>query len=98
MIQIDDLHRAGKMLIGEIPDPFCAIAHDNFLLCPAPAALPGFDVNALSKLFGGLDAPGVGSGIGIANRIALLVPSGLRENAPSLTSRVWAGTRKEINS
>ena len=55
VIQIDDLNRAGKVLLGEIPDPFGPIAHDDLLFRAAPAALPGFQVDALAKLFGGLD-------------------------------------------
>ena len=67
VIQIDDLHRAGKMLLGQIPDPFGPIAHDDLLFRAAPAALPGFHVDALAKLFGGLDGAGVGGGIRIAD-------------------------------
>ena len=31
MIEIDDLNRAGKVLLGKIPDPFGPIAHDDLL-------------------------------------------------------------------
>ena len=74
MIEIDDLHRAGKMLVGQIPDPLGSIAHDDFLFGAAPAALPGFHVEPLAKLFGGLDGAGVGSGIRIANGDSLPRP------------------------
>jgi hypothetical protein len=43
------------MRVGVIPDPLGAIAHDDFLLRAAPAAIPGFQVNAFTKLLGGLD-------------------------------------------
>src|ERR1039457_3686116 len=39
MIQIDNLHRARKVLLGKIPDPFGSIAHDHLLFRAAPAAL-----------------------------------------------------------
>jgi len=42
--EIDDLDRAGKMQIGQIPDPFGSITHDNFLWCAAPATVPGFQI------------------------------------------------------
>ncbi len=42
MVEIDDLDSAGKVLLGDVPDPFCSIAHDDFLLRSAPAPLPGF--------------------------------------------------------
>src|SRR5258706_515158 len=50
--QIDDLNGAGKVFLGEVPDPFRAIA-DHYLLCgAAPAALPSFDIKPLAKLLG----------------------------------------------
>src|ERR1019366_3800537 len=52
VIQIDDLDRARKMLVGEIPDPFGAVANDNLLFRTAPAPVPGFQINAFAKLFG----------------------------------------------
>src|SRR5258708_35886581 len=84
VIQIDNLHGTGKMLIGKIPDPFGPIPHDDLLFRAAPAALPGFHVNSLSKLFGGFDGAGVGGGIGIANGVTLLLPCGLCEDASQL--------------
>jgi len=51
VIEIDDLHRAGEMLFGQVPDPFGSIAHDHLLFRAAPAALSGFPVDAPSKFF-----------------------------------------------
>ena len=81
MEQIDDLNGTGKVFPGEVPDPFGAVADDDFLLRAVPSAVPGFEVDAFAKLFGVLDGAGVSGGIGIAYGVALLVPCGLRENA-----------------
>jgi len=29
--KVDDLHGSGEVILGDVPDPFCAIADDNFL-------------------------------------------------------------------
>lgn len=42
VIQIDDLHRTGKVLVGQVPDPFGAVAYDDLLLRATPAPVPGF--------------------------------------------------------
>ena len=55
MLEIDDLDRAGKMLLCQIPDPFGPVADDDLLLRAIPATLPGFQIEALAKLFGDLD-------------------------------------------
>jgi hypothetical protein len=44
MIEIDDLNGTGKVLVGDVPDPFGSIAHHDFLLRPTPALLPGFQM------------------------------------------------------
>ena len=77
MIQIDDLNRARKMQVGKIPDPFGAVADDDFLFRATPAALLGLQVDSFAKLIGVLDGASVGGGIGIADGVALLVPRGL---------------------
>ncbi|MEJ7606154.1 MAG: hypothetical protein WKF37_07765 [Bryobacteraceae bacterium] len=76
------------MLPGQIPDPFGSISHDDLLLRAAPAAIPGFEVKAFAKLFGGFDGAGVGSGRGVAQGVAIFIPSGLGEYASQLDSRV----------
>ena len=48
-------------------------------------------IDSLAKLFGGLDGAGVGGGIGIADRVALLSHVVCVNTHPNLTSRVWAG-------
>ncbi len=87
---LDDLHGARKMQMRQIPDPLGSVTHDDLLFGAAPATVPGFQIDALSELFGGLDGSGVGSRIRIANRIAFLVPGGLGNTQPSFTSRVYA--------
>jgi len=84
VIQIDDLQRARKMVCGQIPDPFGPIAQDDSLLCAAPAALPGFPVDAFPKLFGSLDGAGVGGGIRIAEGVAFWVSGGLGKHTSQL--------------
>ena len=74
MIEIDDLDGAGKMWLGQIPDPFGPVAHDDLLFGATPAALPSFQIEPLAKLLGGFDGAGVGGGIRIADGVALLVP------------------------
>ena len=75
VIQIDDLNRARKMLVGEIPDPFGAVANDYLLFCTAPAPVPGFQIDSFAKLFGCLNRAGIGGRIGIADGINLLSPT-----------------------
>src|SRR5204862_8246812 len=40
----------GKVVAGQIPDPFRAIPDDDLLLGAAPPALPGFHVEAPAEL------------------------------------------------
>src|SRR5437879_12607625 len=80
MIEIDNLHRVRKVQGGKSPDPFGAVAHDDLLERTAPATFPGFEINAFAKLFGGFDGARIGGGIGIPNRIALLVRRRLAEH------------------
>ena len=84
MIQVDDLNRTGEMFFGDVPDPFRTIADDNFLLCAAPTALPGFDIKSLAELLRTFDGSGVGCRIEIANRKAFFVPASLREHTAEL--------------
>jgi hypothetical protein len=79
--EVDNLDCAGKMLIGEIPDPDRAIGDDHFLFRPAPATPPSFGIDAQTKLFGGFDRGDVGCRAIIADRPALFIGSGLSENA-----------------
>jgi hypothetical protein len=54
VVPIGDLNRPGNAP-GQVPDPFGAVAGNDFLFRSAPAALPGFQVNAPSERFGGFD-------------------------------------------
>src|ERR1700694_844368 len=84
VIEIDNLNRAWKVLLGKIPDPFGPIAHDNLLLRATPTALPGFQIDSLAKLIGGFNSAPVAGGIGIAYREALFVPRRLGEHTSQL--------------
>lgn len=69
------LNGPDKMLVGDVPDPLGAIAEHNFLLSPAPAALPGFGVEAVAKEFGRFNGARIdGRGL-IANGSGLLCRS-----------------------
>src|SRR5271163_4522583 len=81
MIEVDDLYGAGKVLIGEIPDPDRAVADHHFLLGPSPATPPGFGIESETEGFGGLDGGDVGCGVLIAHGPALGVGRSLGENA-----------------
>ena len=63
VVEIDDLNRARKIWLGQVPNPFGTITDDDLLLRAAPTALPGFQLDALAKLFGGLADAGVGGGV-----------------------------------
>ena len=84
MIKIDDLDGAGKVLIGDVPDPFGAVGDDHFLLSPAPATLPGFGINAAAEFIGILNRGRTGCGGLIAHRAVLFIRSGLCEHAAQL--------------
>jgi hypothetical protein len=64
--------------------PFRPIADDDFLFRSAPTAPPGFQIEAFAKVFGRFNGAHIGSRIGIADGIAFLVPSRLREHAAQL--------------
>ena len=55
MPDIDDMKGAGKVSLGDIPDPIGAIAKNHLFVRSAPAALPGFGVEAPAKLLGLFD-------------------------------------------
>ena len=61
VIKIDDLNRAGEVLIGNIPDPFRSIADDDFLFGAVPAALAGFQLEAQAELLRRFNRTNVGS-------------------------------------
>jgi hypothetical protein len=69
---------------GQVPNPFRPVAHHHPEEGAAPAPFPGFLIKALSELLGGFDGAGIGGGIGSADRVAILVPRGLGEDAPQL--------------
>jgi hypothetical protein len=64
MEQIDDLNGSGKVIFGDVPDPFCAIADDDLLFGTTPATLPGLDVEPFAKPLGGFNRTAVGGGVG----------------------------------
>jgi hypothetical protein len=66
VVEIDDLDRAGEMLISEIPDPDRTITDQYFLLGLAPSTPPSLGVDPEAELFGGFDGRDVGRGIFIA--------------------------------
>src|ERR1035437_4526963 len=74
VIKIDDLNRAGEVLLGNIPDPFRSIAYDDLLLGAVPTALAGFQIEAQPKLLRRFNRANVGSRAGTAEGKAFLIP------------------------
>src|ERR1700674_5942637 len=85
MIQIHDLNGAGKVLVGEIPDPDGTVSNDHFDRGPLPTSAPSLRIDAEAELFGGFDGSYVGGGVGVADGPAFLVHGGLREHAAELS-------------
>jgi hypothetical protein len=42
--EIDDRNGSGKMLVGNLPNPFGYLPQEDLLLGAAPAALPDFTI------------------------------------------------------
>ena len=84
IVKIDDPDRAGEVRLCEIPDPFGPISNEDFLYGAARAPIPGFLLDALAELFGGLDGTRVGGRVWIPDCVAFLVPPGLSEHASQL--------------
>ena len=74
MIQIHDLNGAGKVLVGQIPDPDGSVSKDHFDRGPLPASAPGLGIDAEAELFGGFDGSYIGGGVRVADGPALLDP------------------------
>lgn len=91
VVEVDDKNGARELIGGKIPDPDSAIAKDYFDLGAAPASLKRLTVDAAGKFLGGLDGAGVGSGIGVSNRVAFVIDACGGEDTASFTSRVRAG-------
>src|SRR6266498_4047305 len=89
MIKVHDLDGAGKVLIGQIPDPNGSVADDHFELGPLPSSAPSFAIDAVAELFGGFDGTHVGSGIRVADGPSFVVHRRLSEHA---TEFALAGT------
>src|SRR5271157_5793515 len=90
MIKIHNLNGAGKVLVGQIPDPHGSVPDDHLKLGPLPSSAPGFAIDAVAELFGGFDGAHIGSGIGVADGPSFVVHGCLSEHATSLHSRVRA--------
>ena len=89
---VDDLNSAGEVIVGDIPDPVCAIPDDNLLLGALPAAIPGFQIDSRSELACRFDGGDISRGVRIANGIAVAVPCCLVKTLPIFASRVCAGS------
>ena len=78
MQQINDLNRAGEVLLGDVPDPLGTIADDDLFLGATPAAFPGLQIEALAELLSVFDGTSVSCGVGVANGKTLLIRKRLR--------------------
>src|SRR5260370_35022254 len=81
MIEIDDVSRAREVLIGDIPDPLGSVTDHHLLIRPAPAAFPGFGVDAGAARLAGFDCADISRGGLVPDRPPLLIGPGLREDA-----------------
>src|SRR3984957_4628034 len=84
VIEIDNRDGPGEMLFGNVPYPFRSISHEDLLFRAAPTTLPGFQIDAFAELHGGFNGADVGGRVGIADRMAILIPSGLCEHTAQL--------------
>src|SRR5580658_1576591 len=80
-----ELNGAGKMLVGQIPDPNGSVADHYFELGPLPSSAPGFAIEAEAELFGGFDGAHIGGGIGVAEGPSFVVHGSLSEYAAEFT-------------
>src|SRR5882724_2466844 len=81
MIEIDDWNRAREVPTGDIPDPLGSVADDHLLLRPAPAAFPGFSVDARAERFGRFNCADISGGGFVSHRPAFRIGRGLSEDA-----------------
>src|SRR5229473_4799315 len=84
MIQVHDLNGAGKVLVGQIPDPDGPVANNYFDRGPLPTSAPSLRIDAEAELFGSFDGSYVGGGVRVADGPAVLIHGGLREHAAEL--------------
>src|ERR1039457_2814790 len=84
VIKIDNLNCTGEMLFGNVPNPFRSIPHHDLLFRAALASIPGFQIDALTKLCGCFNRAYVSGRIGVADGVAFLVPFRLREHTSQL--------------
>jgi hypothetical protein len=84
VVKVDNLNRAGEVLIGDIPDPFRSIADDDLLFGATPTSLAGFPIDAQAKLLCRFNRSHISRRTGIAEGEAFLVPGRLRKHASQL--------------
>src|SRR6266849_7264417 len=84
MIEIHDLNGAGKVLVGQIPDPHRSVSDHHFHSGPLPASAPSLRIDAEAELFGSFDGSYVGGGAHVADGPAFLVHCSLYEHAAQL--------------
>src|SRR5260370_3215712 len=84
MIQVHDLNGAGKVLVGQIPDPDGPVANNYFDRRPLPTSAPSLRIDAEAELFSGFDGSYVGGVVRFADGPACLVHVGLRAHAAAL--------------
>src|SRR5450432_1270465 len=85
MIKIDDLNGAGKVLVGQVPDPDGSVADDHFELGPFPSSAPNFAIDAEAELLGGFDGAHISGGAGVADGPSFVIDGGLRKHTAEFT-------------
>src|SRR5208282_4884671 len=79
MVEINDLHGAGELPVGDIPDPDGSVAENDLFIGAAPASPPGFGIKTAAELFSRLDSACISSRSLVAHRPSLLVDRSLRK-------------------
>jgi hypothetical protein len=78
--EMDDLQRSGEELMGQVADQEGAVADDDLLLRPAPAAPPSFAIEPQAKRLGSFDGLGATGRILVARRPEMAVIEPLRKS------------------
>src|SRR5215471_15824196 len=73
VVEVHDLGGFGEVLIGEVPDPYRAVAEDHQLADVPGAAPVRFGGHEHPELAGGVEGSQVGRGARVTHRAAVLI-------------------------
>src|SRR5713226_9412532 len=84
MIEIDNLDRPRKVLLGDSPDPFGPVSQEDDLLRSRDAAPDRLGINSAAEALSRFYSPNIGGGFLVPYRVSLLVHHRLCECTPQL--------------